>query len=1058
MAERAYTTNPEGAARPWLQRKASLRTGTPDDAYEREADRAANAVVSGRGLSSPGLSLSRIPVTQVQREDGAKPKSDEDKYKEAAQKLGEAFLETEVGKKLKEQAEHDPLVKGANEAGESFIGTLPGKIITGAAAAGAVATLAATHKELPAQIPDIPLDKITPGLKVKITYEGPVDKPTKAMITFSYTEQLGGEKKPGKTKTELQREENARMARDMAKFRAGLRYKPGTPEAKQQEAEEAALKHAAFSGVGKLPDFGNVKTFPGLAQPPSALSMQFPTPSYGFKPKPFSILDEELKLKPKSETSDAQDQEKKKKEEGTPVQRKAAGDSTPDTAPSLVNDVLAAPGRPLDATTRGFMEARFGHDFSSVRIHTDERAAKSARSVDALAYASGANIVFSGNAYNPHSHAGKHLLAHELAHVIQQNGAATAPLFVQRRNIFESIGIWLGLSEGDFDDTELRFYLDKVSKSGEIEDSYDSDNKARAIVRRWKAGDSKFKLLATQKVVLIKEMLEGPTLGDDEACILDLLELGEKADLRQMFGPGGVSVERLESDLNGDSRTRLDAFIMKSFKGGRDALIKGTVDLLDTPASATPAPAPVHATVAVERKDYVFLMGADRPGTSNPFYAEAERYYRAKLSTAILVKDKRTLTAVLEHIQQEVPVPIGTLYLVTHANEDGTLSFGLDTADADAHLSVTELRDALHPKSGKSMLPKVGGKVDNLTRIEIKGCDLGRTREMVELIDEAFGGAGTVTAPTHEQGFGDDPELGERARRAFRDQIKQAHPQPASVDPKLKGADKKKAVAERKKALAERQKEIDAEIKQRAAEEKKLVDEATMVESLSGPLFQRPGTKLFSVKELQPEIDRLYGHLSAKRRKELANALVAPDGRKEAEAQANGVYQQHGQRLYRRKPYTLTIIDPHNLAEAQQVFGKQFVQDHFTPKKMLASASSDNFEFSGTYENPGEKPFDGTYSGSRDPTPANDVLIAEGYKQLNNPDRYAWRVENGHSKKGTTTLKVVAERVVAYLHHSSLNPSKHEYFMPPESNTDFFVTSIFAPPAEGPEAGAGEKP
>ncbi|MDO8597875.1 MAG: DUF4157 domain-containing protein, partial [Sulfuricaulis sp.] len=482
MADRAYANNPEGAARPWLQRKSTLRIGMPGDAYEREADRAANAVVSGRGLSNfgsgPGVSLSRIPVTQVQREDGAKPKSEEEKYQEAGKKLGEAFLETEVGKKLKEQVEHDPLVKGAKEAGESFIGTLPGKIIAGTAAASAVATLAATHKELPAQIPDIPLDKITPGLKVKITYEGPVDNPSKAMITFSYTEQLGGEKKPAKTKTELQREENARMALDMAKFRAGLRYQPGSPEAKRQEAEEEAIKRAAFGGVGKLPDFGNVKTFPGLTQPPSPLSMQFPTPSYGFKPKPFSLLDEELKLKPKSESSDAQEQEKKKKDQGAPVQRKAAGDSTPDTAPSQVNDVLAAPGRPLDATTRRFMEARFGHDFSNVRIHTDERAVQSARSVDALAYTSGANIVFSGGAYNPHSSAGKHLLAHELAHVIQQNGAATAPLFVQRRNIFETIGIWLGLSEGDFDDTELRLYLDKVTKSKEIKDSYDSDNKA----------------------------------------------------------------------------------------------------------------------------------------------------------------------------------------------------------------------------------------------------------------------------------------------------------------------------------------------------------------------------------------------------------------------------------------------------------------------------------------------------------------------------------------------------------------------------------------------------
>ena len=178
MTERTYANKPPSQARVWLQRKSPTRVGAADDAYEREADRVATRVTSGRPAARP--SLSRIPVAQVQRDGGEKqtPKSDEEKYKEAAQKVGEGFLATDVGKRLKEQAEQDPLVKGAKEAGESFISTLPGKVITGAAAVGAVSALAATHKALPAQIPEIPLDKITPGLMVKITYEGPVDHPT----------------------------------------------------------------------------------------------------------------------------------------------------------------------------------------------------------------------------------------------------------------------------------------------------------------------------------------------------------------------------------------------------------------------------------------------------------------------------------------------------------------------------------------------------------------------------------------------------------------------------------------------------------------------------------------------------------------------------------------------------------------------------------------------------------------------------------------------------------------------------------------------------------------
>src|SRR5262249_51739086 len=82
--------------------------------------------------------------------------------------------------------------------------------------------------------------------------------------------------------------------------------------------------------------------------------------------------------------------------------------------------VLRSPGRPLDASTRAFIEPRFGHDFSQVRVHTDTRAAESARSVNALAYTVGRNVVFGAGQYAPQSYAGRRLIAHELTHVIQQ--------------------------------------------------------------------------------------------------------------------------------------------------------------------------------------------------------------------------------------------------------------------------------------------------------------------------------------------------------------------------------------------------------------------------------------------------------------------------------------------------------------------------------------------------------------------------------------------------------------------------------------------------------------
>lgn len=77
-------------------------------------------------------------------------------------------------------------------------------------------------------------------------------------------------------------------------------------------------------------------------------------------------------------------------------------------------------GRPLDVETRDFMEARFGSDFSDVRVHTDPAAAESARAIGAEAYAFGSNIVFRSGQLPQATPDGRHLLAHELAHVAQQ--------------------------------------------------------------------------------------------------------------------------------------------------------------------------------------------------------------------------------------------------------------------------------------------------------------------------------------------------------------------------------------------------------------------------------------------------------------------------------------------------------------------------------------------------------------------------------------------------------------------------------------------------------------
>jgi hypothetical protein len=106
------------------------------------------------------------------------------------------------------------------------------------------------------------------------------------------------------------------------------------------------------------------------------------------------------------------------------LQRKADVRNGEGGVPTIVHDVLRSPGKPMDASSRAFFESRFGRDLSGVRLHIDAKAAASARAVDALAYTVGTDVVFGTGHYAPHTPTGRQLLAHELAHVIQQSNAA----------------------------------------------------------------------------------------------------------------------------------------------------------------------------------------------------------------------------------------------------------------------------------------------------------------------------------------------------------------------------------------------------------------------------------------------------------------------------------------------------------------------------------------------------------------------------------------------------------------------------------------------------------
>lgn len=138
-----------------------------------------------------------------------------------------------------------------------------------------------------------------------------------------------------------------------------------------------------------------------------------------------------------------------------PLQRRSDHKTEPNPAPPIVHEVLASPGKAIDPETKGFMESRFGQDFSRVRIHTNQQAASSAQAVNAQAYTVGDHVVFASDQYQPKTKAGRSLLAHELTHTLQQG-----VLGIHRKNI--------GIAEMGWAEQEAEQNASQIENGGRL--------------------------------------------------------------------------------------------------------------------------------------------------------------------------------------------------------------------------------------------------------------------------------------------------------------------------------------------------------------------------------------------------------------------------------------------------------------------------------------------------------------------------------------------------------------------------------------------------------------
>jgi len=280
--------------------------------------------------------------------------------------------------------------------------------------------------------------------------------------------------------------------------------------------------------------------------------------------------------------------------------------SKPDL-PEFVGDAIASNGKALDQETRQHMGSKFEYDFSNIRVHSNEQARESAQKINAKAYTLGNNIVMGEEHGLGGTEEKQSLLAHELTHVIQQQNNSVAGVPVVQRKGGTFGGFFANLGRGfvnifsdelSYNDDTLTAYLKILDDTNSIEDDFDSDDKARAVVRKWRSGSAAFSLTVTRKVLLIREVLSGVTGDDDEIAILDILAGSSDSDLKAIFAQ--ISPGTIQEDIHGAEKDQFKS-LMADYRKRTDPL--GKKDVLEGTHAVTPT-------------EHVFVESVLNPGST----------------------------------------------------------------------------------------------------------------------------------------------------------------------------------------------------------------------------------------------------------------------------------------------------------------------------------------------------------------------------------------------------------------------------------------------------------
>ena len=241
--------------------------------------------------------------------------------------------------------------------------------------------------------------------------------------------------------------------------------------------------------------------------------------------------------------------------------------------PPIVHEVLRSPGQPLDAATRAFMEPRFGHDFSRVRVHTDTKAAESARAVSALAYTVGRDVVFGAEQYAPGTSVGQRLMAHELTHVVQQGNSNST---LQGK-------LMVGQVDDDYEREANRVAIGLLNESFSIQHS--------PITSGIRQGDRQFARLQRTVAdcsVLTSSQFKGDSVLEDVCRGNRRLMWGDKGDfvkkVQQALLDAGIPLPEFGADGEyfAETARAVEAFKIREGISPSDAIVgRKTIAALD---------------------------------------------------------------------------------------------------------------------------------------------------------------------------------------------------------------------------------------------------------------------------------------------------------------------------------------------------------------------------------------------------------------------------------------------------------------------------------------------